>query len=641
MQATPHRLAQATILSLLLASAYPALADVATTSNSTLVANQQIAKAQAVGVITTFMGKGAQTCDADGKNCHSVFGADDTPDYASLQQTATNTVGVQSFSFLNGSSGQDSNAISAQTGIVAVACGDSGTKIVAGVAIKVTKCTVNTKGDAQITVQTCSAPARGNPVSQPSNAVACSSDPTAANYKPPAGKVCIRPACDTSGVDSLDGWSSPLTLTYQAAMPSTASQSDIANNGLGLSFYPPLNGHITDFTQDSDNMTAIKVVQTFVKTSTNQTAVGLRIAYRHKATVTKAMMAQGPSSVPNPGQHTAAWDTITKLQGNAMIPKLQQKYAANGTNCIQQIQNGVAKDGVIAVCDKNYTNEAGIRPIATTAKVAAEGQDCSSTPQCLKEVVNTNTWTQTCSSDVPLAMRSCETKTDYTLNELNYTRTRKQETCHEQRTQTVNSCVTTVDASKVLAIPRCTPNTWINHNIANAEFGAPGMDRMLVQYYCDPAGADAGAILPLAVTAYGGNGDCGSGWKTINVDFSKYTYIDHAANLSPHWNGYCNTNVWVDVTVTKTCTPLDTECMANIFFYHWVTTNFGMANPDDGSCPPGQWAAMAGSAKSGSYLACFGNSKSGLTTINMDFLRPGINTQYPPPTDACTPYENT
>ncbi|WP_157640010.1 hypothetical protein, partial [Burkholderia ubonensis] len=48
-------------------------------SNPTLVQNQDVAKAQAAGAISTFMNQGAQACDSDGKNCHSVFGADDTP----------------------------------------------------------------------------------------------------------------------------------------------------------------------------------------------------------------------------------------------------------------------------------------------------------------------------------------------------------------------------------------------------------------------------------------------------------------------------------------------------------------------------------------------------------------------------------
>jgi len=414
-----------------------------TISNPTLVANQNIAKAQAAGVITTFMGQGTKTCDQDGKNCHSAFGSDDSLDYTSMQASAANTAGVQSYSFMGGKDGQDSNAISAQTGTLALACGDTSAKTVSGIAVKATNCLVNANGDAQVTMQVCSAPARGNPVTPPKNAVQCSTDPSSPNFRAPAGKVCIRPTCDTEPVNSLNGWSEPVTLTFQSNMPASATPDDKAKNGLALSFYPPLDGQVTgSFTTDSDNMTALKIVQTFVNSQTKRTAVGLRIAYRHKATVTKDMMVQGPSAVPNPGQHSAQWDTLSKLQSNPLIPQYQAKYAKNGTECIDQLQQGVATDGKITVCDPNYSNESGIRPIATTAQIAAEGQNCSTTPQCLQEVVNTNTWTETCQADVPLSMRSCETKTDYTLNELTFTRTRQKEVCHEQRTSMVNSCVT-------------------------------------------------------------------------------------------------------------------------------------------------------------------------------------------------------
>lgn len=413
-------------------------------SNPTLVANQDIAKAQAVGVITTFMTQGSQTCDADGKNCRSLFGADDNLDYGTLQQNTQSMTGVQSFSFMGGGGDdRDANSVSAQTGTLALACGDTAVKMVAGIAVKATSCRVADNGDATLTVQMCSAPSRGNPIKQPDNAVLCSDDPTSPSFRPPQGKVCMRPACDSEPVGSLDGWSSPLTLSYKASLPTGATEDTKAKNGLGLSFYPPLTGGVTpSYKADSDNMTAVKVVQTFVNTSTKRTAVGLKIAYRHKAVVTKDMMTKGPSSVPNPRDHTAQWDTVTKLQGNALIPKYQEQFGKNGSECLQQINSGMAKDGVISVCDKNYTNESGIKPIATTAVVAADGQNCGTTPQCLNEVVNTNTWTETCRSDVPLAMRSCSTVTDFTKNVISFTRTRTQEICHEKRLQAQYSCQT-------------------------------------------------------------------------------------------------------------------------------------------------------------------------------------------------------
>lgn len=408
--------------------------------NETLSANQDIANAQAVGVITTFMGQGAQSCDANGENCHSLFGSDDSVDFTSLQANSQALTGIQSFSFDNQG---DSNTISAQTGTLALACGDSAVQKTAGIAFKLTNCTVNAQGDAQITYQVCSAPSRSNPVTNPENAVPCSNDPADPSFRAPLGKVCYRPACDTEPLDSLNGWSSPQTVSWQAALPPSATESQKTNNGLGLTFYPKLGAtSVKDFSADSDNMTAVKVVQSFLNTETGKTAVGLRVAYRHKAVVTKDMMTQGPASVPNPGEYTAQWDTILKLQGNALIPQYQAKYAKNGTECLQQITNGLSTDGVVSVCDQEYTNESGIKPIDLTAQFATGGQECGTTAQCLQEVVNTNTWTQTCRTDVPLSMRTCSTTTDYTSETIVSTRTRKTEICREERLEMVNSCVT-------------------------------------------------------------------------------------------------------------------------------------------------------------------------------------------------------
>ena len=425
-------------------------------SNPTLVQNQDVAKAQAAGAISTFMNQGAQTCDSDGKNCHSVFGADDTPDYTRLQQSSQSLTGVSAFSFLDGQGSDDggsSNAIASQMGSLAVACGDKDFKKVAGIVVKLTNCQVTANGDAQVTVQVCSAPVRSNPVTPPKNEVACSSDPTSPNFRAPTGYVCHRPACDTEPEGSLDGWSQPQTISWQANLPSTATDDQKSKNGLGMIFYPPLNGAVASFTADSDNMTAVKIVQSFVNNETKRTAVGLKIAYRHKTQVTKDMMVQGPSSVPNPSANTAQWDTVLKLQGNEKIPQYQKQYAANGTECLQQIQGGIAKDGKISVCDPNYTNESGITPLAKTAQVASEGQDCGTTPQCLNKVVNTTTWKEMCSSDVPMAMRNCTTKQDYTIDHLSYTRTRTQEVCHETRNSAEYSCNTTGS----VAGPGCTP----------------------------------------------------------------------------------------------------------------------------------------------------------------------------------------
>jgi hypothetical protein len=193
-------------------------------------------------------------------------------------------------------------------------------------------------------------------------------------------------------------------------------------------------------------------------------------------------MVQGASSVPNPSNNSGQWDTILKLQGNAAIPQYQQKYGANGTDCLQQIQNGVSKDGKITVCDTTYTNESGIKPLATTATVAAEGQDCGTTPQCLSKVVNTTTWTESCSADVPMAMRNCETKTDYTIDHLSYTRTRTQEYCRETRSSGEYGCITSGSVGSAGCAPgqpcvqalSCTPGQ--SYSVVNNNSGGMGGD---------------------------------------------------------------------------------------------------------------------------------------------------------------------
>ncbi len=463
-------------------------------SNPTLVANQSVAAAQAAGVITTFMGTGAQECDTNGKNCHSVFGSDDSVDYSGLQTQAQSITGVQSSSFASGDASidpGDTNTISTQTSSLAIACRDTTPKVISGIAIKLTSCQVNTQGDAKISFSVCTAPSRGNPVTPPAKVMDCSTDPSSPDFTPKAGYSCRRPTCDTEPMDSQNGWSSPTTISWSAATAaaattaanaaaaaastaaaspsaaasaaaaaaaatSTAAANAAASNGLGLVFSPPLSGgSVASLTSDSDTMEAVKVVQTFINNQTLQTAVGLKVAFRYKSTVTKDMMIQGQSAVPNPGANTAQWDTILKLNGNAAIPQYQKTYAANGSTCIQQIQNGIGKDGVISVCDQSYTNESGIKPIAKTATVAAEGQDCGTTSQCLSQVVNTNTWTQSCNADVPLSMRKCTTKQDYTMETLSYTRTRTTEVCTEARAIATYTCQTksTVGAAETVWAP--------------------------------------------------------------------------------------------------------------------------------------------------------------------------------------------
>lgn len=412
----------------------------------TLERNSAVAKAQAVGAITTFMSKGAQECDADGRNCRSVFGADDTPDYTSMKFRGQAATGVESYSFQTDDN--DSGSIATQMGTLALACGDTKTKTIAGIAFKALSCVVSTNGDVRLTMQVCTAPARGNPVVPPENGVQCSTDPSAPNFTAPYGKVCLRPACDTEPLNSLNGWSSPKDIVWNANMSPSAPEAERSNNGLGLVLYPnPAAGAALSFATDSDTMTAVKVIQSFRNSENGSTAVGLRIAYRHKTQLTKEMIADA-GSISNPSAHTSQWDTLTKLQANPLIPQHQATFAKNGSECLQQIQEGVASDGIISVCDTGYSNEAGIRPLQLTAQVAAAGQECGSVPQCLQEVVNTNTWTEKCEVSAPLALRDCTTTQAYTMDKISYTRTRTTEICHERRLTAEYSCNTYAEPSE-------------------------------------------------------------------------------------------------------------------------------------------------------------------------------------------------
>lgn len=446
-------------------------------SSPTLVANQQIAKAQAVNAITLFMSKGTQECDKDGKNCKSLFGADDSMDYNSVQLNTSSLTGIQSYSFASGNTADermDSNTIATQMGTAVLACGNTSPQTVAGVAVKLTSCAVTAAGDAQITFQVCSAPSRGNPVTPPEKVMKCSDDPASSTFYPKPGYSCAKPACDTEPRDSLNGWSSPSTISYQQSVALNGSDDEKSKNGLGLVFYPALTGGTPSFDSDSDSMTAVKIVQTAINTATRSTAVGLRIAFRHKTKVTKDMMVEGTASVPDPKKNTAAWETIEKLQGNALIPQYQATYAANGSECMQKIQNGLSTDGVVSVCDQQYTNESGVKPIALTAQVGAEGQNCGTTAQCLTEVVNTNTWTQTCSADVPLSIRKCTTKQDYDMAKLSYVRTRTAEVCTEERLNAVYSCQTYGE------LDRCTKESIVNQGGVDMGVGQADTSIVLV-----------------------------------------------------------------------------------------------------------------------------------------------------------------
>lgn len=652
-----------TLSSLFLALALGIGAGPCVAADSPLVANQDIAKAQAVGAITVFMTKGAQTCDAAGTNCHSVFGADDTPDYASLQAKATSITGVQAFGYNDPTGGAAS--VSAQTATLALLCGDTKTKIAAGVAFKLTACSVNVAGDAQISFKVCTAPSRGRPVSPLQNTVVCATDITSSNYRPPEGKSCLTDSCDTSAVGSQDGWSAVTTLIWKATLPAGSTDADTAKNGLALVFYPPLDGAITpSFSADSENMTAVKIIESFVNSKTKQVALGLRLAYRHTTVMSTTTLTAPAADIAHPGSHTAAWDQVTRMANNPLIAPMQTTMGNNASTCLDQLQKGLSTTGVISVCDPTY-NKNGNKPGALSAQVIAAGQGCASTQQCLQQIVNTNTWTQTCKSAVPLAIASCRTTTAYTQPAITSTKTATQEICHEKRFAAEHDCVTAMDPASVLVVPRCTPGTYVDLYAGNSQFGSPGDDQTQVQYYCDPGMDPTSNVIPVQVYAHGGRGSSynvngSSGWQTINADFSTLHTMTDAAWLAPNWNWQIRTDLSVDFQITKTCTATDTQCKANaIFHYAPIPHNVGgystncvggnlLIWQDSGICTGTLTESCSNGGALSSQLnaltqtlvrSCYTYTPSIVATMPLDFLRPGYDVTYVPPTNSCSTYE--
>jgi len=407
------------------------------TDGAILRQNQDVINAQGVGAAVDFMNKGAVQCDENGENCRSLFGADDSFDVGSAQSMAQKTLGTNSFSFLGPE--DDANNVATQIGDLVLLCGDDKPHTVAGIAFKATSCFVTESGDTRISFQVCSAPLRSLPVSNPEDAVDCSDD---ADYQPAWGQRCIQMSCDSEPEGSFNGWSAEKTLHWQASLSEEASDEEKQNNGLGLVFYPDLaSGVVPSFSADSDTMTAVKVIETFLQPQTGQQAVGLRVAFRHKTQLTKDMLVDGASSVHNPGSYTAQWANMESMMTNPLVPEFSVDVAQNSTTHLQEIHAGLASDGEVRVLNPNYQGElSGIKPIELSAKIAGSEQDCGTAMQCIREVVNTNSWTHTCHADVPLSTRSCSTVTDYIMEDIHSKRTRSTDMCTERRTVAEHSC---------------------------------------------------------------------------------------------------------------------------------------------------------------------------------------------------------
>lgn len=110
------------------------------------------------------------------------------------------------------------------------------------------------------------------------------------------------------------------------------------------------------FEADSDTMTAVKIVQTFIHEKTGQTAVGMRVAYRHKVKVTKEMIVDDANTVPDSQSNTSQWKNLQEMALTPLVPKYQATVAENSTKCLQQFGTDITKDGEISVCDPDYVN---------------------------------------------------------------------------------------------------------------------------------------------------------------------------------------------------------------------------------------------------------------------------------------------
>lgn len=423
---------------LLIACALPVSAFAGTLSNPTLVENSAVAKAQAANTISLFMTTGSQTCDAEGKNCKAAYGANNTMDYASLQQNAQSITGVDAFSFMDKDGSPSTVAV--QMGAVVLSCGAGAYKISSGVALKLTDCHVAADGGVTLSYQVCTAPSRNLPVEATANAVPCSTNATDPSYFPPAGKTCMKPACDTEPIGGLNGWSPINTLSWSPNLPANATEATKTANGLGLVFYPPLEGGVpAGFSANSDSMVAVKVLQSALNPDTGAAAVGLKLALRKSSTVTTAMVEAGPVAVANPAEHTSQWANLEKMNTNPLVAQYGAKYSQRGNTCMQQIQSGLEGDGTIYVCDETYDQD-GVKPIAHSFQMATDGKECGTSQQCLQKVMNTNTWTSTCESDVPLGMRNCTTTTSYTVNPQKCEQSRTTEVCSEKRKSYTVTC---------------------------------------------------------------------------------------------------------------------------------------------------------------------------------------------------------
>lgn len=397
---------------------------------------QNISHIQSARIIQRFMND--DTVDCVDKACTKkarIFDDEGRMNYGYVAGKANKVMGTNAQIL---ASDAESSSVASQVGKQALLCADPNGRvdpafdrpvIVAGVAFKPIECSADENGNATVRFRICTAPAFGKPITNSPNAVPCSDDPKAPNYTAPAGYVCASKACDSEPEGSEFGWSAEQVATRVAG-----SADD--NNGRALVFYPSLGGG-GDYTSDAETLSVVKIVDTYAKDG--QQAIGMRMALRYKRQVTKETLRGEGSPVTDPEEHTAQWRAVQALNNNDRLSQETATQGGRGAACIKNVVNGLASDGQISICDENH-NQEGARPMAVSAQVVTDAADCTTVSKCVSELVETKTWTETCSSPVTISTKICKTTTAWQLYQQYDDSRRLLAQCSETRNTSKPTC---------------------------------------------------------------------------------------------------------------------------------------------------------------------------------------------------------
>lgn len=410
---------------------------------------QNISHVQSARTIQKFMNEDTVDCvDKDCTKKARIFDDEGRMNYGYIAGKANKTMGTNAQIL---ASDEESSSVASQVGKQALLCAAPNGRtdpafarpvIVAGVAFKPIQCTADELGNASVRFRICTAPAFGKPITNSPNAVPCSDDPKAPNYRAPAGYVCATQACDSEPEGSEFGWSAEQTAVRVAG--STAD-----NNGRSMIFYPTLGGG-GDYTSDAETLTVVKIVDTYAKDGSS--AIGMRIALRYKRQVTKETLRGEGAPVLKPEENTAQWRAVESLNNNDRLSQETATQGGRGAACIKNVVNGLASDGHISICDENH-NQKGAAPLAVSAQVVTEAADCTTVTKCVSELVETKTWTETCSSPVTISSKVCKTTTAWQLYQQYDDSTRLLAQCTETRNSSTPSCTISASTPNCRLIP--------------------------------------------------------------------------------------------------------------------------------------------------------------------------------------------